>query len=303
MMRRVWIAGRAAAVALVVALAAGLPGCADGDKGGEAVERGPAPSFEEVASRYNARVAGLDRLWARTTVRYWGYDAEDRKVDEAGEGYLQLIRPRKLYFSVGKVGETGFELGSNDSRYWWIDVQNKVATVGDHARATPATLRRSGVPVHPLDLIEVLGVTELVRGPGSTPRWTKDGRRLELSVPGRWGGMRVVYLEPGRWEPVEIQLLDAAGTLAVKAELSEYQSVDTPTEREVVPRVATRVMISVPARRSEIRLTLYDPVNKGSGIKERAFALESLKAEFGVERERNLDAPMAGADGAGGGAP
>ncbi len=285
--------------ALVPVVGAIVVGCANDKDSGVPVERGPAPTFEEVAARYNARVAGLDRLWARTTVRYWGYDAEDRKVEESGEGYLQMIRPRKLFFSVGKVGETGFELGSNDDRYWWIDVQNKIATVGEHARARPETLRRSGVPVHPLDLIEVLGVTELTRGAETRPRWTRDGRRLELSLPGRWGGTRVLYLDPERWEPVEIRLLDAAGELAVRAELSDYERIETPVEREVATRVATRVMISVPGRRSEIRVTLYDPENRGARMKERAFSLETLLSEYGVERERNLDAPVAGADGVG----
>ena len=277
------------------------PGCASGPGAGEgSVARGPAPSFDEVAAKYNARVAGLDTLWARTTVHYWGFDADDKKVDEAGEGYLQIVRPRKLYFSVGKVGETGFQLGSNDAMYWWIDVQKKVASVGEQARATPDTLARSGVPVHPMDLIEVLGVTELVRAPGvKAPQWTADGKRLQVTVPGRWGGTRVLFLEPERFEPVEIQLLDAGGKLVARAELSDYKKVETPKERALVPRVATTLMISVPSRRSEIRLTLFDAENRGvARIKESSFVLDSRLKEYGVERVRDLDAPVAGVPGA-----
>jgi len=284
----------ASAVAfLAIALLAGCAcqGCGLTDEGGPPIERGAAPSFEEVALKYNARVAGLDRLWARTTVRYWGVDGEGKKVDEAGEGYLQLIRPRRLFFSVGKVGETGFQLGSDDSRYWWIDVQNKSATVGTHARATPDVLSRSGVPVHPLDLIEVLGVTELVRAPGVRgPEWTSGGRRLQVAVPGRWGGTRAIFLDPERFEPVEIQLLDSAGKMLARAELSEYASIETPRESAVPARLATRAMISVPPRKSEIRLTLFDPENKGARILDRSFQFERLAKEYSVERIRELDA-------------
>lgn len=293
---------RVAVTAAAVACAWLGAGCASqgcpnrSEQGRGAAALGPAPTFEAVAARYNERVKHLDRLWARTVVRYEGLDSEDRTIDEQGEGHLQVVRPRKLYFSVGKVGETGFQLGSDDTRYWWIDVQNHTASLGAHAKVTKDWAARSGVPVHPLDLIEVLGATPLEKVEGIRgPSWTDDGARLYLSMPGRWG-RRVMFLDSRTFEPREIQLLDSAGRIGVRAELSDYAKVGTD-EDDARARLAGRYLVSVPATRSTIRVTLYEPVNKD--IKERAFSFEKLTKEYGVQRVRDLDAVGARGSGVG----
>ena len=105
-----------------------------------------------------------------------------------------------------------------------------------------------------------------------------------------------MFLDPATFEPREIQLLDSAGRIGVRAELSDYARVGTDGD-DPGARLAGRFLVAVPSTRSSIRVTLYEPVNKD--IKERAFKFESLSREYGVQRVRDLDAgPARGAGGA-----
>jgi hypothetical protein len=278
-------------------LGCALSGCAGTEqtKGGQ-IDRGEPPSFAEIARKYNQRVAGLDRVWARSTVRFQGADDKGQKIDEQGEGYLQVIRPRKLYMTVGKVGDVGYELGSDDYRYWWIDAREKFALVGRHERATQTMLERAGLPVAPLDVMAVLGITELRQEGAGAPviAWSKGGDRLVVTMI-RSDGTKEMRLDPERFEPLEIAIKNKQGATTVRAELSEYEEV-LSTEKAAggggdPSRMATRIHVVAPKQQTEITMWLHDAENKGNRIKERSFDFDAQVREFRVQRVKDLDEP------------
>lgn len=276
------------ALAGAVLLATGvLGGCCSGPKVQPPIPRGPVPAYADVAAAYNTRVQHLDRLWARTTIRFVSVDPEGKEIDEQGEGHLQIVLPRKLYLTVGKVGETGYELGSNDTRYWWIDVRGKSAQVGEHVNFDASAAGAAGLPVHPLDLVEVLGITPL--GPDATTMaWSDDGRRLLLRAPARVGD-KVLALNPETYEPLEIRLIDSDGQPKVLSVLEDPLTVKLPDDSWVRTRTLSRIEISVPSTRTSITLWMDTLENRGSGIKERAFDFEALVREYGVIEVQSLD--------------
>jgi len=80
------------------------------------------PAYEDVVAAYNARVSAFGRVWARVTAVYRGVDDAGNRLSEQAEGHLQIERPDRVALSLGKLGETYLYLGSNESRYWWIDL-------------------------------------------------------------------------------------------------------------------------------------------------------------------------------------
>ena len=157
--------------------------------------RAEAPSYDEVAARYNDRVAPAETFWARASIRVEGRDAEGGRLSEQAEGHLQIERPRRLALSIGKLGETHLYLGSSDDVYWWMDLIDKddaFAVFGRHEYVTPDKAAQLGVPVHPLDLIDAIALSPLPEGaPGSWAAWSPDGRELVVRAP-----MRTVASSP-----------------------------------------------------------------------------------------------------------
>lgn len=285
-----------AVIFVVVAFAFWLGGCAtpEQSKSDASIPRGDPPAFAEIAKKHNERVAGLDRLWARSTVRFQGVDNQGQSIDEQGEGHLQVIRPRKLYMTVGKVGDVGYELGSDDYRYWWIDVREKFALVGKHEQATGQRLEKAGLPVPPLDVLAVLGITELRQEGSRAPNieWSADGRRLIVTL-SREDGVKELRLDPDRYEPLEVVLRNKAGVTTVRAKLSEYAPVAN-TEKAaggggVASRMAMNIQLAAPMQKTEITLWLHDAENRGNKMKEKAFDFDSLVREYRVQRVRDLD--------------
>lgn len=172
----------------VVGAVAVLGGCQASPIGGEPIARPEtpqAPSYQEVAERYNERAQHFDRLWARTTVRLRYLDEEGRWQTEQGDdGHLMLVRPDHVALSTGKLGEPFFRLGSNGERFWWFDLRKPRRAWHDetarsrglrrpfsrragraNARRGPKSDRRPG------------GVRVRPRGGGGVGGWTARGPR------------------------------------------------------------------------------------------------------------------------------
>lgn len=271
-----------------------LGGCAAcRDRGADPVARGPTPPYTEVAAAYNARLEPLDRLWARAVTRVWYPDKEGEEQSEQVEGHFQFIRPRRLLLTFDKVGinRTFALLGSNDTRYWWMDLTGpRRAWVGTHAAVTAKRVEELGLPVHPLDLVELLGLNPVpAEGPGASIAWSEDGRHLVLTAPTEFGtGTRRVFLEPARFEPARIELRDASGNLAAESELSRFETVELPFP-QTGPRIATQMLMSINAGRERMRLKLWAPENRGSRPRPAIFDLERLSASQGIEEFIDLD--------------
>ncbi|HEX8875110.1 MAG TPA: hypothetical protein VF777_00040 [Phycisphaerales bacterium] len=259
---------RAAAVATLALLAGGL-GCASSEKTDPrpvvTKPRGTPTPIAEVVRAQNQRVDGLQSLWARHTIRVSGKLANATLEKEEAEGYFQLVLPRKVAITITKVGETYFYFGSNDELYWWLDLtEAKKGFFGRHAIATTSTVDRFGIPVHPLDLIELMAITpvdeSLLQKPGAiTPtRWSADGELLWYDVPARDATKRVL-VEPKTLLPLCVELLDKNGKVVVRADLSNYLDIPSRAKPGARPRIPTRMTIAVPRSDLTVLINLNDP--------------------------------------------
>jgi hypothetical protein len=276
---------------LAVAMAAAIVGCESGPKtapGG--VARGRVPEYAAVAEAYNQRVQGLDHLWSRGTIRV-EYPGQDGKAEQAQvETNLQVVLPAKVNLTLDKAGPLAV-LGSNDEQYWYIDLQTKehTAKVGEHGKATAQGVAELGVPVYPLDLIELVGITPQPTswpsvGTGEAPdlRWSTDGRSLILTTPGRTGPRRL-YLDPDTFRPSRIDLTGPGGKVLVTAELSRYERV-----AGAPGMVATQIEAELDEGRTRVRLRLDEPAANHT-IKPVAFNLDALLKAYNVREVESLD--------------
>jgi len=280
---------------VVVVVVAG--GCDSGPQ----VPDGPPPTLGEIAPPYNERVGGLDRVWARATVRVSGPDGEGgRRVDQ-GEGYLFYSRPRDVGLQVGKyIDRMYFHLGSNEEWFWWIDVldrDQRVALIGRHEEATRAEAERFGVPVHPLDLRELVGVTPL-ESEGEAPEWATRGEELTIALDrsARWGTQRL-YLDPVTYYPVRIELRTPAGRLAAASDLSGYRLVHRVGQGPL-GYIAESIAIELPQIETRVDIDLAQPRNDPDRPKEIVFSLDRLLDAYRIPAEnvRRLGAPVSRAE-------
>lgn len=279
------LAGLIGAVGVLGASAL-LGGCARSTTPGPEVGPGTLkpPAYSEVASAFNQRVELLHRLWARTTLIVEQPDPDDPggRLRDQAEGHLQLERPDRFALSVMKLGDIYFYLGSNEERYWWIDrlSEERIALFGRHARATPERAELLGIPIHPLDMMDLLGVTPLPDDSGTPIGPTTEGRvawaesgLLSVEVPARWGSRRVVF-DPATYEPVRVEMLDSTGAVSLVSELSRYNPIRVRGRGLPGPGVARRAVIEAPRHGATLTIDLYEPENKE--ISEQAFSFEAL---------------------------
>jgi hypothetical protein len=271
-------------LALVLAI---LAGCSGQQVGTGPDHAKPVPAYADIVAAHNTRVERLDRLWARAVVviRYVGEDGKRHK--DQGEGHLQVARPDRLALTVGALGETYIHVGCDADRYWWFNLRDgKRVWVGRHDRVRQRAAG-DGMVVHPLDLIQLLGVTPLPEGePLTGPAWSDDGRTVGVTVPARWG-VRRLWFEPKRYEPTRIELLDETGRLVLSAKLGEYEYVKLHGDGTVPPRVASQVLISDPAGESEVSIRLWDPENRR--LSRVAFDFDRLVRAYRVEDVIDVD--------------
>ena len=260
---------RALAAVASLAIVAGGWGCASSEKAepGPVVTkpRGAPTPIAEVVRAHNQRAEGLTSLWARHTIRVSGKLANATLEKEEAEGYFQLILPRKVAITINKVGETYFYLGSNDELYWWLDLtEAKQGFFGRHAVATTTTVDRFGIPVHPLDLIELMAITPIDEGllkkpdSASITRWSSDGELIWYDVAARDATKRVL-VEPKSLRPAFVELLDKTGKVVVRAELANYLDIPSRSKPGARPRIPTRMTITVPRSDLTILINLNDP--------------------------------------------
>ena len=249
----------------------------------------PLPAAEDVLAGQRDAVRGLERFWARTVVQVDGADAAGNELSEQANGVLQVIAPTQLAMTFEKLGETYFYLGSNDEMYWWFDLlsEQRVATIGRHVLATPEKSASLGLPVHPLDLIELLGITPLpddVKPIG----WTIDGRVI-VEHANRWGTRRVFY-DPDSWLPWRVELLDHQGDVLASADLSRHARTVIQGDALNTPWVAGRLIITAQGFDGEVRVSLFEPKNRR--IRDVAFDLGRLAEDvYKVNAVRDLDTP------------
>lgn len=308
-------AGPAAAIAATLfASALTLGGCSlfeqhkPADPGAGQLPNTPAPTPAAFAAAHNARVAGLARLWTRATVRINGLDADGNKVDEQVDGRLILEMPDRLHMRISKLGEPYFLLGSSGPKFWWFDLSkdDRTAFVGSHATATREQVQRFGLPVHPLDLIELLAISPVapsaLADPATKTRWVSP-TDAEIDLPARWG-REIIRFNAATKQPVSVRLTDEHGAVAVRADLSDFDAIPFYTGPGAAPKLERRVVLhlsddpkAAPSRGPRLTVTLdIEFPEEPKRINPDLFDLEAQKAQQGIRTVKPLDpAPAAGA--------
>jgi hypothetical protein len=262
---------------------------------GSIIARGAVPTYEAVANGYNARVQNLDRVEALVALTVTAKNNKGERIKNQVEGNLKIMLPASVSLRVDKVGKPVFYLGSNDQQYWWVDLtaDPKVANVGQHAKATPDTVNEFGVPVHPMDLIEVMAIKPL---PGAEEvdvarplmAWSANGRALVLTLPGRWGARRF-SLHPDTFDPIRIELLDAAGNPVVSCVHTDFQPVDVVGNAEVHPRITKRIDLTLPQQEAAVTVAVYEPRNPGPQMRVQVFNLQAVLQNYNVQNVVDID--------------
>jgi len=296
---------RTMAAVMFCAVATLNVGCRSGqvrepDKGG-AVQRGELPAYDVVAAKYNERVAGLEQVETLVSLGITAKNEKGERIKNQVEGNLKIKLPSSASMRVDKAGKSIFYLGSNEQHYWWIDLtaDPKVAMVGQHAKATPESVSNFGVPVHPMDLIEVMAVRPLpAKGEGGDRAklaWSENGRALIVSLPGRWGERRF-SLDPETYDPIRIELLDGTGNTVVSAVHTDFVTAEVVGNVGARPRLSKRIDLTLPAQDATVTVAVYEPKNPGPQMRVQVFNLRAVLQAYNVQKVVDIDGARADND-------
>jgi hypothetical protein len=236
------------------------------------------PSYSAIAAQYNQRTDRLTRLWSRAVVQARYTDQKGRERRQQGEGHLQLVQPSNIALSIGKLGEVLFWLGANDERFWIFELgDERRVSVCRHENVGKQCAQSMSVPVHPLVLMELLGITPLP--PSAQATITRDPGTGSLVVEfSKTDNPRRLFLDPQTLLPSRIELLTHEGELAVWSELGEYQRIAMKGSPGFNPQVATRISIDSADATASVLVFLSDPSDgKAIGrIPDAVFNFETL---------------------------
>jgi hypothetical protein len=260
---------------------------------------GPLPVYADLAARYNARVQGLDRLWSRTVITLNYENKEGKPASEQLEGHFNYRAPHGLILTFMKAGQLGGIMGCGtidrgDEGFWWIDLQDRRhALVGTLSGVPEARLEEFGVPVHPLDLIELMALTPLpASGEGLRLDRSPDSRFIIVASPGRRAETsRRVWIDPADARPARIELVRGE-RVVLWSEFAKFAPVEwraLPREGVREWRVPSDVTISLDEGRVRARMTLGEPESGGAKPKPEVFSLSTWLEGYGVREIERLD--------------
>jgi len=274
---------------LSVLAAVSLTGCTAPGGGVRFDQPEVVPTYDQVATQFNTRVERLNRVWARVNITVRSPKESGGTNVERAEGYLQLEQPDRTSLSIMKLGETYFYMGSDAKGYWWLDMSSndtKTALYGTHADATPELVTELGLPVHPRELLDLLGITPLpLRGKGKqvspgAVEWDTTRGQLRIETPAMWG-TRVIWLNPITMAPQRVELRDARGGARATCDMGRYISAPVQGDGRVPPKLASQYTIDMPTTGVSATLELYGAQNKP--INPRAFNFAELVEAYGID--------------------
>lgn len=255
----------------------------------------PLPALDDVRDRYNARVAPLDCVRGNADIAIFSRDEDGKETkEEQAEGFLTYVAPRGVALRINRLSQTYFWLGSNNTQYWWFDLAHdeRFALLGTHEKASPAVASRFNLPVHPLDLLDLMALSPLPDQ--GQLAWSQDPPALRLTLPPRaqgWGA-RVLYLNPDSLEPFRVELLDAADHPAVVGELSRFTPVEVDGQPFSPARLPARLRLVMPQLGATASLQLNSLANPGAQtIRPAVFDFASLARAHRIDKTFDLDAP------------
>lgn len=253
-------------------------------------------TYEQVATAMNQRAERLQRFWAATITKVWYIGEQGENEVEQLDGELHIVQPNRIALSLRKISVDGAALGANERFYWYIDLlaDDPIASIGTHAKADPDRLANLGVPVHPLDLLLLLGfssVPESPMNPEEPLRLSTLGTRLILTAPARWGIVEYT-IDPADFEldRIEIRRAPGAEPALTAYMLDGYVPFNDRSNRELGEiRIRERVLIDVPNLEAQVQIRFLDAQSSRRRPDERAFDLGETLSRYGVRLKRDLD--------------
>ncbi|MCA9279372.1 MAG: hypothetical protein H6815_08725 [Phycisphaeraceae bacterium] len=253
------------------------------------------PSYLKLAAIHNDRVTQLEKFRAnRVIVGMWYKDADGQAQQDHVEGSLRFKRPNDVYLYLQKAGAVDVAiLGSNTDKYWWLNLlEDKQALVGEHVRFTPDRVGRFAMPVHPLDLLDLLAITQVPSYPARTHVVHRDASRnaVVMTVPSKFG-FRDILFSPGDYQPIGVAIYDMMGHEIARSVLGEPVSVDIAMVLEKdQPRVASSAEITFAGSDARAKLTIYSPTTRSwDRRQDRAFDVDYLIEKYSIRDVVNLD--------------
>lgn len=278
------------AIAFVIALV--LTGCKSGPgtRNDRQIKRGTAPTYAEAAPSFNEVVASYDHLWTPVALRVRYRDEQSGNMTEdLLDGHLQVITPDRVALRIDKLSETYAYLGCDAERYWWIDVKAGSAIVGTHAKATPAALADFDIPVHPLDLIALLGVVPVDPMAYGATRWSTDGRSLGILTRARFGN-KLVWVDPETYEPRAVEITDENGRTTLRSTITRQERIPIDGTRETSARIATQYDVTFEGSDFALGVRLQGPENRRNRMRPAAFNMDTVLKTYRVKDIIDVDA-------------
>jgi hypothetical protein len=260
-------------------------------RGDRPVERGPAPAYADAAARFNEVARAYDHLWTPVALRVRSRDAESGNMTEdLLDGHFQAIAPDRVALRIDKLSETYAYLGSDEDRYWWIDVKAGSAIVGTHAKATPGALADFDIPVHPLDLIALLGIVPVDPAGYGATRWSSDGRSLGILTRAHFGN-KILWVDPRTYEPRAVEITDENGRTTLRSTITRPERIPIDGDRDSKARIATQYDVTFEGLDFALGVRLQDPQNRRERARPSAFNVDTVLKTYRVKDITDVDAP------------
>jgi hypothetical protein len=249
--------------------------------------------IDEILQFHNQRVASIERLWARVSVRIKATDARGEWFEEQGEGHIQITRPESVSLTIGKLGETYFAYGSGTDQYWMYDLSdsnNRVALIGSLDKITPERAAEVGLSVHPADLITVLGIEPIDPDSIIETRWEESSGLIAIRFPSRlegWGETEY-WFDPGRGLPILVRSLDVYGERLATTGLTRYKDILDDHKLDSGIQVPGKVEVRDPRSQGGfIRIELSEPSQKA--IRAMVYNPARLSRAYRIHETIDLD--------------
>ncbi len=266
-------------MAVFVLYTAMLPGCgADNDI---ALDDEPVLTVTaaELIEAHNARAAKLQQINAYGVIELRWTD-DDGKHYAQGDAELWIQQPSRSALRIDKEGEVLLWLGSDDQSWWLFDLTSDPRTL--YTDALQSELDTGGLaigPVHPLTLLDLIGITPVQPADAETVEIDAATGQLLLRVIGQRGPLHLRFSRQSK-VLVGVETLDEAGQAIATSVLREPASVRIAgTNLLNWPKMATSINITSTASEGSVLLALNNDMSAAvdKELLGRVFNLDMLK--------------------------
>lgn len=203
--------------------------------------RGSTQSMAQVVADINANNEKIPTLWAHHFYEADLVDDQNHPHHLAGDGVLLYQSPTnlRLIASVAAVGNV-FEIGSNSQSFWMKLFPQTGSTLwwGNYADLAQAEPEKTGIPIRPDMVLDVLGVatinSDFTAMPAPIMRFDAQADAYVFiwaaRLTSRWVALREVWYDRASKRPFKVLLYDLNGRAVLQADLDLKQYRQLPVE-------------------------------------------------------------------------